>query len=560
MNSEDSGNKNKIDFARVEEITKILAKYEFIDVVKKTGLKNTFNRVFRSKKLEEELNATNPERILLVFEELGTTFIKFGQILSTRPDIVGADIANELMKLQDQVLPIPFEPIKKEVESELGNPINEVFLEFNEEPLACASIAQVHQAKLKDGTIVAVKVQKPHIIARINKDITIMRYLGGFLERRISNLKYYNVSAIIDEFERAIIKELDYALEARSIDKFRTLFKDNNHICAPKTYKEYCTTKVLTMDYIDGIKINELPESGLDYDGKKLAKLGAECYFKQIFEYNFFHADPHHGNFLVKKGNILCFIDFGMMGHLDNDFVDDLTELFVYMTKMDVNAIVNQLVYMNIITYDTDIRALKYDIIDILDEYVGAEIKNLGGVINEFSTPDLMQKYNIKLPRDFILLGKVLTMLESLGRNMDPNFNAFEVTEPLIKKLLKKRLNPLNILDYQTEYLFDFQHLVKDLPQAVNEMLLKAKRGEIGIELELKELDTFTDKLEMNINRLSIALLISSLIIGSSLILQSGKGIPIPTLGFSTTGTIIFLFAVLFAMIYVINILRNHSS
>ena len=557
MNSGDSGN-NKIDFARVEEITKILAKYEFIDVVKKTGLKNTFNRVFRSKKLEEELNATNPERILLVFEELGTTFIKFGQILSTRPDIVGPEITNELMKLQDQVPTVSSELIIEELESELGSPVNELFLEFDEVAFASASISQVHKAKLHDGTIVAVKIQRPNIIGRINKDITIMRYLGGFLERRISNLKYYNVSAIIDEFERAIIKELDYALEARSIDKFRTLFKDNNHICAPNTYKEYCTTKILTMDYIDGIKINELPESGLEYDGKKLAKLGAECYFRQIFEYNFFHADPHHGNFLVKEGNIMCFIDFGMMGHLDNDFVDDLTELFVYMTKMDVNAIVNQLVYMNIISYDTDIRALKYDIIDILDEYVGAEIKNLGGVINEFSTPDLMQKYNIKLPRDFILLGKVLTMLESLGRNMDPNFNAFEVTEPLIKKLLKKRLNPLNILDYQTEYLFDLQHLIKDLPQAANEMLLKAKRGEIGVELELKELDNFTDKLEMNINRLSIALLISSLIIGSSLILQSGRGIPIPTLGFSTTGTIIFLFAVLFAMIYVINILRKH--
>jgi len=557
MNSGDSGN-NKIDFARVEEITKILAKYEFIDVVKKTGLKNTFNRVFRSKKLEEELNATNPERILLVFEELGTTFIKFGQILSTRPDIVGPEIANELMKLQDQVPTVSSELIIEELESELGSTVNELFLEFDEKAFASASISQVHKAKLHDGTIVAVKIQRPNIIGRINKDITIMRYLGGFLERRISNLKYYNVSAIIDEFERAIIKELDYALEARSIDKFRTLFKDNNHICAPNTYKEYCTTKILTMDYIDGIKINELPESGLEYDGKKLAKLGAECYFRQIFEYNFFHADPHHGNFLVKEGNIMCFIDFGMMGHLDNDFVDDLTELFVYMTKMDVNAIVNQLVYMNIISYDTDIRALKYDIIDILDEYVGAEIKNLGGVINEFSTPDLMQKYNIKLPRDFILLGKVLTMLESLGRNMDPNFNAFEVTEPLIKKLLKKRLNPLNILDYQTEYLFDLQHLIKDLPQAANEMLLKAKRGEIGVELELKELDNFTDKLEMNINRLSIALLISSLIIGSSLILQSGRGIPIPTLGFSTTGTIIFLFAVLFAMIYVINILRKH--
>ena len=527
MNLGDSVN-NKIDFVRVEEIIKILAKYEFIDVVKKTGLKNTF--------------ATNPERILLVFEELGTTFIKFGQILSTRPDIVGAEIANELMKLQDQVLPIPFEPIKKEVETELGSPINQVFLEFDEEPIACASIAQVHQAKLKDGTIVAVKVQKPDIIGRINKDIIIMRYLGGFLERRISNLKYYNVSAIIDEFERAIIKELDYALEARSIDKFRSLFKDEDHICAPNTYKEYCTTKILTMDYIDGVKINELQESGLDVDGKLLAKLGAECYFKQIFDYNFFHADPHHGNFLVKEGNVLCFIDFGMMGHLESDFVDNLTELFVFMIKNDVNAIVNQLVYMDIIDYDVDIQGLKYDIIDILDEYVGTEIKNLGGVINEFSTPDLMQKYNIKLPRDFILLGKVLTMLESLGTNLDPNFNAFEVTEPLINKLLKKRLNPLNILDYQT----------------LNEILIKAKKGEIGVELELKELDNFTYKLDKNIDRLSIALIVSSLIIGSSLILQSGRGIPIPTLGFSTAGTIIFLVAVFFAMIYVVNILRKN--
>ena len=432
MNLGDSG--NKIDFARVEEIIKILAKYEFIDVIKKTGLTNTFNRVFRSKTLKEELDATAPERILLVFEELGTTFIKFGQILSTRPDMVGHEIANELMKLQDQVPTESFKFIKEELETELESPINELFLEFDEKAFASASISQVHKAKLHDGTIVAVKVQRPNIIGRIKKDITIMRYLGGFLERRISNLKYYNVSAIIDEFERAILKELDYALEARSIEKFRTLFKDNNHICAPKTYKEYCTTKILTMDYIDGVKINELQESGLKVDGKLLAKLDAQCYFKQIFEYNFFHADPHHGNFLVKEGNILCFIDFGMMGHLDNDFVDNLTELFVFMSRQDVNALVNQLVYMNIINYDVDIRALKYDFIDILDEFVGAEIKNLGGVINEFSTPDLMEKYNIKLPRDFVLLGKVLTMLESLGRNLDSDFNAFEVTEPLIKK------------------------------------------------------------------------------------------------------------------------------
>jgi ubiquinone biosynthesis protein len=205
---------SRVDFKRFREILGILVKYEFIDIVKKTGLEHGFSRIIRSKNLLEELDATDPERIRLVFEELGTTFIKFGQILSTRPDIVGIDIANELVRLQDTVPPDSFKLIKKEIEGELNSPLNEIFLEFNEIPVATASIAQVHQAKLKDGTLVAVKIQRPNIIEKIKKDIGIMRYLGGLLERRISNLKYYNISGVIDEFERAIIKELDFELEA----------------------------------------------------------------------------------------------------------------------------------------------------------------------------------------------------------------------------------------------------------------------------------------------------------------------------------------------------------
>ena len=351
----------------------------------------------------------HPERILLVFEELGTTFIKFGQILSTRPDIVGVDIANELAKLQDKVPPDPFELIKEEIEQELNSPLYEIFLEFNEEPVASASIAQVHQAKLKDGTLVAVKVQRPNIIDQIKKDITIMRYLGGLLERRISNFRYYNVSGVIDEFERAIIKELDFELEARNIEKFRSYFENNSKICTPKNYENYSTMRILTMEFIDGVKITEIPNSNIIADGKTIAKIGAECYFKQIFKYGFFHGDPHPGNLLVKNNNVLCFIDFGIMGHLDMDFVYNIAELFVYIFDYDLNGIINQLLYMEIIDDSVDIKSLKYDLIDILDEYYGADIKNLGGFINEFSTPDLMEKYKIELPKDFILLGKVLT-------------------------------------------------------------------------------------------------------------------------------------------------------
>lgn len=545
MNSGSLGSK-KPDFKRLKEIIKVLGKYEFVDIIKRTGLKDTFTRFFRSK-LETELDATVPERILLVFEELGTTFIKFGQILSTRPDLVGEDIANELTKLQDDVPPVPFESVKKMVEKELDSPLNKLFLEFKEEPMASASIAQVHQAKLKDGTLVAVKVQRPEIIDQIRKDITIMRYLEGQLERTISTLKYYNVSGVIDEFERAIEKELDFSLEARNMEKFRSAFKDNPKICAPETYKRYSTNKVLTMEYIKGIKISDIQKSNIKLNGKYIARIGADCYFRQIFEYGFFHADPHPGNFFIKDNNVLCFVDFGMMGHLDNEFIDNLAELFVFIIDYDISGIISQLMYMRIIEDTTDTDELRSDLIDLLDKYYGAEIKNLGGMITEFSTPDIMAKYKIKLPRDFILLGKVLNMAEDIGRSLDPTFNAFKMAEPLIDKLLKKRLNPLNILDYQTQYLFELQHIGKDLPRTISQALLKAKKGEIGIELEMKELDEFSNKLEKIINRVSIAVIISALIVGSSLVLQSGRGIEI-----SAIGTIIFAVATVLAILFIL--------
>ena len=549
--------KRKLDFERLEEIIAILAKYEFIDILKKTGLKKSFRRLIRSQNFLDELDASAPERILLVFEELGTTFIKFGQILSTRPDIVGDDIANELSKLQDNVPEDSFVSIKKEIEEELNRPLGEIFLEFSEAPVASASIAQVHQATLHDGTLVAVKVQRPNIIEQIKKDITIMRYLGGLLERRVSDFRYYNVSGVIDEFERAIIKELDFELEARNMEKFRSYFENNSRICVPKNYEEHSSMRVLTMDFIDGVKITEMQDSNIKADGKSIASIGAKCYFQQIFKYGFFHGDPHPGNLLIKDNNVLCFIDFGIMGHLDMDFVNNLAELFTYIVEYDLNGIINQLLYMEIITDEVDIKSLKYDLIDIIDQSYGADIKDLGGFINEFSTPDLMEKYKIELPKDFILLGKVLGILEELGRDLDPTFNTIEVTKPLIKKLLAERLNPMNILNYKTQYLFELQHLGKDLPRTISQTLLKAKKGQIGIDLTLNSLDEFSLKLDKMVDRISVALIIASLVVGSALIIQSGRGIPSPQLGFSTIGTTIFIISSLLAVILIVFIIRR---
>lgn len=549
----------KPDYKRVREIISVLAKYQFGNILERSGLKKRFKIPYiSSEEFKDPKDNEAPKRLRLVLEELGTTFIKLGQVLSTRPDLVGKEVADELAKLQDEVPPMPFESVRNVVETDLQDSLGNLFTEFNEVPIASASIAQVHEALLKDGTRVAVKVQRNEIESQIKKDIVILRYLAGQVENRVSDLKYYNLKGIVDEFERVIAKEMDFEQEARNIERFRIVFDGDRHICAPKVYNEYTTTRVLTMDYIDGVKISDINSlSGIN--PKKIAEIGTECYFKQIFMHGFFHGDPHPGNLLVLPDNTLCFVDFGMVGHLDKEFMNNLAELFVYTINYDIKGMISQMKYMRLITEDTDIEELRVDLIDLMDKYYGAEIKDVGGMITEFSKPNIMVKHKIKLPRDFILLGRVLSMAEDLGVKLDPSFNGIEVARPLIKKLLKKRLNPLRLLDYQTNYLFELEHLVKDLPETINQIFLRIEEGKIKTQLEFKELDVFSRQMEKVANRITLGLIISSLIIGSSLILQTDKGMPMSVIGFSSVGMVIFLIAAFFALILTISLLRNRK-
>lgn len=550
--------KERPDLKRVREIIRVMANYQFSNLLERSGLKKRlFIPYSDSRDLEDELDKTAPERFRLVLEDLGTTFIKLGQVLSTRPDLVGKDVADELAKLQDEVPPSSFESVRSVVEEDLGDSLENIFQDFHETPLASASIAQVHQAKLKDGTEVAIKVQRKEINEQIHKDIVIMRYLARQASRRIKNLKYYNLPGIVDEFQRVIEKEMDFEQESRNIARFRDLFQDDKQIYAPKVYGDYSTKRVLTMEFIDGVKITELSKASFSVDPKKIAAIGTECYFKQIFMHGFFHADPHPGNLLILPNNVLCYVDFGMVGHLDKLFMDNLAELFVYTVNYDIKGMINQLRYMRLIDDHTDVEELKYDLMDLMDKYYGAEIKDVGGMINEFSKPNILVKHKIKLPKDFILLGRVLSMAEDLGVKLDPTFNGINVAKPLIKKLLKKRLNPLRLLDYQTHYLFQLEHLIKDIPETINQIFLRIEEGKIRTEFEFKELDKFSRQLEKITNRITLALIVSSLIIGSSLILQTNKGMPMPVIGFSTVGMAVFIIAAVFALILTLVTLRN---
>lgn len=546
----------KPDLGRLREIISVLVKYQFGNILEQSGIKRSFKVKFSRSDEFKELDDTTPERIRLVLEELGTTFIKVGQVLSTRPDLVGKDVADELAKLQDMVPPFPYESVKIVIEEELEGPVEEFFSKFEETPIASASIAQVHRAWLIDGTEVAVKVQRLNLEEQIKKDIVLMRYLAKQADKRVKNLKYYNLPSIVDEFERVIENEMDFSQEARNLNKFRNNFENDEQIYAPQVYKKFSTSRILTMEFIHGVKISEILESDMDIDRRKIAEIGTDCYFKMIFLNGFFHADPHPGNLFIMENNVLCFVDFGMTGHLDNEFMENLAELFIYVVNYDIKGMANQMLYMRLIDDSTNMEELKLDLLNILDKYYSAEINDVGGMINEFSMPGIMAKHKIRLPKDFILLGRVLTMAEDLGRKLDPTFNGISLAEPLIKKIIKKKLSPLRVFDYQTQYLFEFEHLFKDLPQTLNRLLYRIESGEIQIDFQYKEMKELTNKIETYINRIALALIISSLIIGSSLILQTDKGMPMPVIGFSEVGLVIFIIASLIAMGLIFSILR----
>jgi len=510
---------NRPDMGRLREIIRVMTKYHFGNILEAVGLKN---RLFETLKLyiksPEEVHEPAHVRLRLVLEELGTTFIKLGQVLSTRADLVGREVAEELAKLQDEAPPFPFEDVKRVLESELGVPMEEVFAEFQEEPVASASIGQVHRARLRNGDAVAVKVQRPGIADTVKSDIILMKYLAKLANDRVPGLRYYNLPGIVAEFERAIRKELDYHQEANNVERFRAMFMDDETVYAPYVYREYSTGKVLTMEYVDGVKLTDILKSDIKFNARVIAERGARCYFKQIFIHGFFHADPHPGNILVQKGNVLCFLDFGMMGHLDRSFRDRLAELFILLMNYDVNGIVNQLRYMNILTEETDLEEVKYDIIDLLDRYYGADVRKVGEILTEFTMPGMIRRHRIRIPRDFVLLARVMSMAEDLGERLDPRFNGLEVAWEMTHKLIRNRLNPLRNLDEVPAAIIELEHIMNDLPRGLISALQKLEEGKLKMELEHRNLDEISVRIERSTNRISLAMLVSALIIGSSLV------------------------------------------
>lgn len=462
----------------------------------------------------------------LALEELGPTFIKLGQVLSTHPDLLPPAYIEELARLQDAVPPSPWPEVRAVLTAELGRPPEELFVAIDPQALAVASLAEVHAATLTNGAAVVVKVQRANIQRTIEADLAILAELSLAAQHTPLG-RIYDFPAIVDEFAATLHSELDYRREGRNAERLRRNFQDDARVHFPRVYWEYTTTRVLVLERIEGIKIDNI--AALDaagVDRRELVETAARVIVKQVLEDGFFHADPHPGNFMVLPGNTLAVMDFGMVGHVDEGLRLDLIRLYAASVEMNADAVVDQLIRMGAASEAVHRRGLRRDITGLLNKYRGMPLSEVRAntVISEIMP--IAYRYRLQFPTDLWLLGKTLSMLEGIMLQIHPEFDMFAVSEPIVRRLTLRLLLPSRTwrreLIRRGSELADILNL---LPRATSQVLRQAERGEL-FTLHIREAREFLQLLDRVATRLAISMLLAALIMGTSLLVPSTAGNP----------------------------------
>ncbi|MBD3345694.1 MAG: hypothetical protein GF401_11595 [Chitinivibrionales bacterium] len=527
-----------LHIGRYGEILSVLIKYGFGDIVASLNIERylslTKKIIFTHEEKERSRKVSRWERVRLALGELGPTFIKLGQFLSNRPDLIPVDLITELEKLQDSVAPVSFKEIKKIIEQELKNPIDKIFKTISEKPLASASIAQVHRAVLNNDDMVAVKVQRPNIRQAIATDLDILYHLATLLERNNQIMRALHLTQLVDEFERMLSKELDFSIEAAHIERFRCDFLKEEQIFVHKLYMDFSTRKVLTTEFVHGIKVSrvdKLEEAGIS--PKETAKTCVNLILRQIFYHGFFHADPHPGNILVRRDGSICFLDFGAMGVLPPSLRYHLSIVLYGVVKKDPQRIVRTLVQLTSERV-RNIEQLEYDITEFIEEYSLLMLKeiDIGDILHRFA--GIITEHNLKIVPGFYLLLRTIIITEGVARRLDPEFNITRQLEPYVKKLIKE--NPrLRHLSYDIFFtLSDIASLAKDFPFELKEIVRLIKSGDLNIQFEHRGLEPMLIRHGQLVNRLIFAIVLAALIVGSSIVIHSGippKFFDIPLIG-----------------------------
>jgi ubiquinone biosynthesis protein len=551
--------KHRIEvFRRYRKIVEVLVKYGFGEMLGRMNLA-THLRIGRRKlfkKTSDLAQRSYAERIRLALEELGPTFIKLGQVLSTRPFLIPVDLVIELAKLQDDVAPFDFMQVKEIIEKEFGRPIHVVFQSFEEKPVASASLSQVHIALLKDGKKVAVKVQRPGVRKIMDVDMEILHELAVLAEKYVPESIRFDPTGQIDELAKVSRRECDFMFEGRNMEIFGINFKDDNNIIIPEVMWEYTTKLVLVCEYIDGIKvssIDQLKQAGIDLE--KLAHNGLHIVMKMIFEDKFFHADPHPGNIFVKKDGRLALLDFGMVGQVPESIVDFFVELLFAASSRDARKIIRALLDFNLIPDDCDELVLESDITEILYRYHKIPLWQIDMKTLLADSMDIFFRHNIRMPGSFTILMKALITAEEVARMLDPKINMIEEIEPFIKKLAFRKMKFSVLKSDSLSFITDLRELFTTLPFDIKRITRKISKGEMEVRFRHRGLEDLTNEMFQSSKRVSLALIIAAILISSALLHTAHLGftilgIPILSLlGYSLTG---FLVSWL-----IINILRS---
>ncbi|MCQ6279197.1 AarF/ABC1/UbiB kinase family protein [Bacillus sp. EB600] len=537
---------------RYREIVNALIRHGFGYIIKDLGLSELLSnpkRFFPSKSTYNK--KSTGERVRLFLEELGPTFVKIGQVASTRYDLLPAELITELENLQDQASPFSNEIVQKIIEEELGQPLNHLFAEFNEIPIAAASIGQVHYALLKTGEKVAIKVQRPNMKPSIETDLEILQDLALLAEQRLAWAAHYQIRDIVDELAKSLLEELDYTIEGRNSEKIARQFVDDPNIVIPKVYWDYTTKKVLTMEYVEGIKLNEaekLKQAG--NNPKVLAKNIVDSILKQILVEGYFHGDPHPGNVLARTGDVIVFLDFGMVGRLSPEMKHHLASLVIALMRKKTDDVIKAIMQMGVVPESIDIVTLRVDVDRLYEKYYDAALSmvSLAQVIGDLFS--VAYRHHIRIPPDLTLLGKTLLTMEGMVVKLDPEISILKVAEPFGRQLLLDRYDPKNVAGNVWDQLVEMGGLVNDLPKTLKDISLILKKGKIKQELSfpdtnklLKKLDRISNRISFSISLLAFSIVFMGLIIGSSM--AGNKSlfllkIPVVEIGFGV-GTFMFL-------------------
>ena len=544
---------------RYRQILTVLFKYGFGDLIDrlKVGQYLELGMQMVSRKRRERVDAlTKSERVRMALEELGPTFVKMGQVLSTRPDLIPVQFIHELSKLQDEVPPFPFSEAREILEAELKSPIEDKFEQFDETPLAAASIGQVHRARLKDGEDVIVKVQRPNVRVTIEVDLEIMLHLAVLIERHVEEWGIYRPTRIVEEFSRTLGREIDYTIEASNTERFARQFVGNSMVYVPRVFREVTTKRILTMEYVDGIKASKIDRWEREgFDRKIIASRGADLMLEQVFKHGFFHADPHPGNVFILPDNVICYLDFGMMGRVDRYAREDFADVIYGYVSRDESKIADAL--LKIVQWDKepDRRVLERDIADFVEAHLYKPLKELRIEDLLYQLLELIRRHQLQLPPDIFLMVKALSQVEGLGLVMDPDFDMTERAAPFVKRLKLDRLSPRRIVGDFLDSGGELVHLLKEIPGELRDILKQIRQGKTNIGFEHKGLEKFIFEMDRSSNRVAFSLIVASLIVGSSLIIRSDLG---PFLfGFPLLGIVGFSIAGVLGVWLIISILRS---